>query len=56
MSCLKCRFYDPNETDEEPGVCKRYPKPLVVLQSHWCGEFRPRHSVPQLNSMVDRSA
>lgn len=53
MNCVKCRFYDPNQVDTDPGVCKRYPAPIVVLPSHWCGEFRPRQLVAQLNTMTD---
>lgn len=55
--CNKCLFWEQTGTDEDMGVCRRYPPKLargdgsllddydlgpLTLECDWCGEFRQR--------------
>lgn len=41
--CVICGYYKANEIDGV-GYCNRYPRPLMVGESHFCGEWETDHT------------
>jgi hypothetical protein len=37
--CPLCEWFSATEGRETTGVCHRLPEWIVVLRTHWCGEF-----------------
>lgn len=38
MKCIECKWYA-GQTNDNYGVCKRYPQIANKSQNDWCGEF-----------------
>jgi hypothetical protein len=38
MKCIECKWYA-GQTNDNYGVCKRYPQIANKSQNDWCGEY-----------------
>jgi len=53
MKCIECKWYA-GQTNDNYGVCKRYPQIANKSQNDWCGEFLSKIEVVETTEPAKR--
>jgi len=53
MKCIECKWYA-GQTNDNYGVCKRYPQIANKSQNDWCGEFLSKIEIIEITEPAKR--